>query len=129
MYYGKINCDQLLKVTIHIIYCQIEGYDSRNRDPFNSKFTKATERELFIFGLAFYYCTWTWFTESYKIKCHDNTVAIIKKMWRKNYAIACLSWHLENPYCPTGFNNFIRCRYRYGVHNYSSELRYVVRKY
>lgn len=47
-------------------------------------------------------------------------------MWKMHKAIPCVSWYLEGPYCLSSFNNYMGCRYRYGVEGYPEEHRYVI---
>ena len=109
-------------------YSQFDQYPARNQHTLQSAYTQKTSVDLFVYGLDFYYASGTWFTSSYKKKCRSNLIAIVKEAWRKHKAIPCFSWHLENPYVPTGFNNYMGCRYRYGLDGYPESHRYVVKE-
>lgn len=109
-------------------YSQFDQYPARNQRTLQSTYARKTGVDLFIYGLDFYYASGTWFTSSYKEKCRNNLVAIVKEAWHKHKAIPCFSWHLENPYVPTGFNNYMGCRYRYSVDGYPASHRYVVKE-
>lgn len=109
-------------------YSQFDQYPARNQRTLQSTYARKTGVDLFIYGLDFYYASGTWFTPSYKEKCRNNLVAIVKEAWHKHKAIPCFSWHLENPYVQTGFNNYMGCRYRYGQDGYPEPHRYVVKE-
>lgn len=109
-------------------YSQFDQYPVRNQRTLQSAYTRKTGVELLVYGLDFYYASGTWFTSAYKEKCRNNLIAIVKEAWHKYEAIPCFSWHLENPYVPTGFNNYMGCRYRYGVGGYPELHRYVVKE-
>lgn len=66
-----------------------------------------------IYGLDFYYASGTWFEKDYIASNQANLIAIVKEAWRTQKSIPSFSWHLENPYVPTGFGNSMGCRYRY----------------
>lgn len=107
-------------------YSQFDQYPVRKQHTLQSTYVRKTGVDLLVYGLDFYCASGTWFTPSYKEKCRSNLVAIVKEAWRKHKAIPCFSWHLENPYVPTGFNNYMGCRYRYGLDGYPESHRYVV---
>ena len=107
-------------------YSQFDQYPARNQYTLQSVYVQKTGVDLFVYGLDFYYASGTWFAPSYKKKCRSNLIAIVKEAWCKHKAIPCFSWHLENPYVPTGFNNYMGCRYRYGLDGYPESHRYVV---
>ena len=109
-------------------YSQFDQYPARSQHTLQSTYTQKTGVDLLVYGLDFYYASGTWFTPAYKEKCRSNLIAIVKEAWREYKAIPCFSWHLENPYVPTGFNNYMGCRYRYGVDGYPESHRYVVRE-
>lgn len=109
-------------------YSQFDQYPARKQHTLQSAYTQKTGEDLFVYGLDFYYASGTWFTSSYKEKCRNNLVVIVKEAWRKHKAIPCFSWHLENPYVHTGFNNYMGCRYRYGQDGYPTSHRYVVKE-
>ena len=109
-------------------YSQFDQYPARTRGTLDSKYVNKTGVNLKVYGLDFYYATGTWFTPEYREKCRRNLIAIVKAAWRKYQAIPCFSWHLENPYTPSDFNNYMGCRYRYGVKGYPEEHRYVIKE-
>lgn len=76
-------------------YSQFDQYPARNQRTLQSTYARKTGVDLFIYGLDFYYASGTWFTPSYKEKCRNNLVAIVKEAWHKHKAIPCFSWHLE----------------------------------
>lgn len=112
-------------------FSQFHVYDARSKDGvFTSKYKRSTGEDLLVYGLDFYYASGTYFDAEYKSTNRKNIVSIVKKMWRENKAIPSFSWHLENPYVPTGFNDRMGCRYRMSkkLPDYPKEHRYVVRE-
>lgn len=109
-------------------YSQFDQYSARTQGTLASTYAEKTGVDLQVYSLDFYYASGTWFTTAYKTRCRNNLIAIVKEAWRKHKAIPCFSWHLENPYVPTGFNNYMGCRYRYGEDGYPEEHRYVVKE-
>lgn len=109
-------------------YSQFDQYPARRQSALKSNYISKTGVNLLVYGLDFYYASGTWFTQDYKEKCRSNLIAIVKEAWRKYKAIPCFSWHLENPYVPSNFNNYMGCRYRYGVKGYPMEHRYVIKE-
>lgn len=109
-------------------YSQFDQYPARRDSTLKSNYVNKTDVNLLVYGLDFYYASGTWFTSEYKNKCRRNLIAIVKEAWRKYKAIPCFSWHLENPYVSSNFNNYMGCRYRYGVNGYPMEHRYVIKE-
>lgn len=91
-------------------------------------YTEKTGVELMIYGLDFYYATGTWFPSEMKRQNRTNIIAIVRKAWEKYRAIPCFSWHLENPYTPSGYKEYMGCRYRYGIKGYPVEHQYVIKE-
>lgn len=109
-------------------YSQFDQYPARTRGTLESDYANKTGVDLNVYGLDFYYAAGTWFTPVYREKCRRNLISIVKAAWRKHRAIPCFSWHLENPYTPSDFNNYMGCRYRYGVEGYPEGHRYVIKE-
>lgn len=107
-------------------YSQFDQYPARKQNSLNSTYAEKTGVDLLVYGLDFYYASGTWFTPIYKEKCRKNLISIVKQAWKEHRAIPCFSWHLENPYIPSGFDNYMGCRYRYGVKGYPVKHRYVI---
>lgn len=112
-------------------YSQFDWYAPRERGDLQSQYSNDMGKELLIYGVDFYYASGTWFSESYRKKCRENLVNIVKEAWRKNHAIPSFSWHLENPYANSECTEYMGCRYRYDPQtwpNYPEEHRYVIRE-
>ena len=57
----------------------------------------------------------------------------IREAWRRFGSVPVFSWHLENPYVPTGwtdpkYGGGMGCRYRHSSKDYPQEHRYVIRE-
>lgn len=112
-------------------FSQFHVYDARSeKNHFSSRFRDKTGEDLLIYGLDFYYASGTYFDSAYKVENRRRIVEIVKKMWKENRAIPSFSWHLENPYVPSEFPDYMGCRFRNSskVSNYPSEHKYVVRE-
>lgn len=109
-------------------YSQFDQYPVRIQDSLTSSYTHKLGVELYVYGVDFYYASGTWFSPEYKERCRKNLISVVKNAWRRNRAIPCFSWHLENPYVPSDFENYMGCRYRYGVNGYPVEHRYVIKE-
>lgn len=112
-------------------FSQFHVYDARSdKNHFSSRFRDKTGEDLLIYGLDFYYASGTYFDSTYKAENRRRIVEIVKKMWKENRAIPSFSWHLENPYVPSDFPDYMGCRFRNSskVPNYPSEHKYVIRE-
>lgn len=112
-------------------FSQFHVYDARSKDDvYTSKYKRSTGEDLLVYGLDFYYASGTYFDTEYKSANRRNIVSIVKKMWRENRAIPSFSWHLENPYVPTGFKERMGCRYRMSkkMPDYPKAHRYVIKE-
>lgn len=113
-------------------FSQFHVYDARSeRNHFSSGYKEATGEDLFVYGLDFYYATGTYFDSTYKADNRKRIIEIVRKMWKDNGAIPSFSWHLENPYVPSDFDNYMGCRYRKSsqVPDYPAKHRYVIREF
>ena len=61
---------------------------------------------------------------------YGNLIKIVKDTWRERRAIACFSWHLENPYVPSEFPTTAGFRYTNNKKNpdYPVQHRYVIKE-
>lgn len=111
-------------------FSQFDEYNVRGKDINMSKYKEQTREIPYIYGLDFYYASGTYFPEQYKRKLKDNIVEVVKTQWRENKAIPLFSWHLENPYVPSDFGEYMGSRYRYGQKDkpYPENHRYVIKE-
>lgn len=109
-------------------YSQFDQYPARNQSTLQSNYSKKTGVNLLIYGVDFYYASGSWFPTEYIKQCRRNLISIVKTAWREHKAIPCFSWHLENPYVPSDFDNYMGCRYRYGTKGYPVEHRFVIKE-
>ena len=84
-------------------YSQYNYYDPRKSGYFNSPYKKLLKCEPQIYGVDFFYASGTWQSPKGVRDARENLIRIVRDTWRERRAIACFSWHLENPYVPTGF--------------------------
>lgn len=111
-------------------YSQFDWYSPRTSASLQSACKQKSNIDLLVYGVDFYYASGTWFTPSSIEKNKKNLVTIVKEMWEQHHAIPCFSWHLENPYVPSGFKESMGCRYRYdkSIPKYPKEHQYVIRE-
>ncbi len=112
-------------------FSQFHLYDVRNdKNIYTSKYKDRTNEELFVYGLDFYYASGTYFDSTYKAINRKNIINVVKEKWKENKAIPSFSWHLENPYVPSDFGDYMGCRYRSDakILNYPNNHQYVVRE-
>lgn len=92
-------------------YSQYNFYDPRKSGSLNSTYGKMFQCQPQIYGVDFYYASGTWQDQKKVKKARENLIKIVRDTWRERQAIACFSWHLENPYVPTGFPTTAGFRY------------------
>lgn len=111
-------------------YSQYNYYDPRKKGLFYSPYKKLLKCEPQIYGVDFLYASGTWFSQHDVKKARENLIEIVKGCWRERRAIACFSWHLENPYVPTGFPLKAGFRYIYNkkIPDYPVKHRYVIKE-
>jgi len=111
-------------------FSQFHVYDVRGKDIHSSKFRAQTNEIPYIYALDFYYASGSYFSEDYIKRNRENIIEIVKFQWRENKAIPSFSWHLENPYVPSDFGEYMGCRYRWGhkTKKYPDKHRYVIRE-
>lgn len=109
-----------------IFYSQFDWYSPRKTSSLQTKYSEYIGKTPLIYGVDFYYATGSWFSEEYKSSCRSNLISIVKQAWERDSAIPCFSWHLENPYIPTGTELYMGCRYRFGYPEYPAHHRYII---
>ena len=111
-----------------VFYSQFDWYSPREVDSLQSRYFKYTKKKPLIYGVDFYYATGTWFTERSKILYRNNLISIIRSAWERDKAIPCFSWHLENPYIPSGTELYMGCRYRTGYPGYPEQHKNIIKE-
>ena len=111
-------------------YSQYNYYDPRKGGLFHSPYKKLLKCEPQIYGVDFFYASGTWFDQHDVKKAREKLIKIVKSCWSERRAIACFSWHLENPYVPTGFPLKAGFRYIYNknIPDYPVKHRYVIKE-
>lgn len=109
-------------------YSQFDEYRARNTGELKSSYQAKTGVTLQVNGHDLYYASGTWFTKKSVVTSRANLISIVKAAWKEYGALPCFSWHLENPYVPTGYEQSMGCRYRYSVDGYPEEHRYVIKE-
>lgn len=113
-----------------IYYSQFNFYDPRKSGELKSVYENVLRCRPQIYGVDFYYASGTWYKSKDIRKTRENLIKIVKETWREHRAIASFSWHLENPYVPTGFPRSAGYRYINSKHipDYPAEHRYVIKE-
>jgi mannan endo-1,4-beta-mannosidase len=113
-----------------IYYSQYNFYDPRKSGELKSVYENVLRCRPQIYGVDFYYASGTWYKPKDIRKARENLIKIVKETWREHRAIASFSWHLENPYVPTGFPRSAGFRYINSKHipDYPAEHRYVIKE-
>jgi hypothetical protein len=112
-------------------FSQFHLYDARSKSNIHSSnYYEKTGEIPFIYALDFYYASGTYFNQSYTAKNRQNIIEIVKKQWQENKAIPSFSWHLENPYVPSNFGDYMGCRYRKSkdIPSYPEGHRFIIRE-
>lgn len=111
-------------------YSQFNFYDPRKSGELKSVYENVLRCRPQIYGVDFYYASGTWYKSKDIRKTRENLIKIVKETWREHRAIASFSWHLENPYVPTGFPRSAGFRYINSKHipDYPAEHRYVIKE-
>lgn len=111
-------------------YSQFNFYDPRKSGELKSVYENVLRCRPQIYGMDFYYASGTWYKSKDIRKTRENLIKIVRETWRERRAIASYSWHLENPYVPTGFPRSAGYRYINSKHitDYPVEHRYVIKE-
>ncbi len=110
-----------------VYYSQFDYYAPRdNKKLANSAARQKLGVDIKMYGVDFYYASGTWFTPSSINNCRTNLVYIIRKMWKEHKAVPNFTWHLENPYVPSDFKEYMGCRYMGSVKGYPKEHLFVI---
>lgn len=111
-------------------YSQYNFYDPRKSGELKSAYENVLQSQPIIYGVDFYYASGTWHKPKAIRKARENLIKIVKETWRERRAIASFSWHLENPYVPTGFPLTSGFRYinNKKIPDYPVQHRYVIKE-
>ena len=111
-------------------YSQYNFYNPRKSGSLNSTYGQVLQCLPLIYGVDFYYASGTWHKPKGIRDARENLIKIVKDTWRGRRAIACFSWHLENPYVPSEFTTTAGFRYTNNKKNpdYPVQHRYVIKE-
>ena len=111
-------------------YSQYNFYNPRKSGSLNSTYGQVLQCLPLIYGVDFYYASGTWHKPKGIRDARENLIKIVKDTWRERRAIACFSWHLENPYVPSEFPTTAGFRYTNNKKNpdYPVQHRYVIKE-
>ena len=111
-------------------YSQYNFYNPRKSGSLNSTYGQVLQCLPLIYGVDFYYASGTWHKPKGIRDARENLIKIVKDTWRERRAIACFSWHLENPYVPSEFPTTAGFRYTNNKQNpnYPVKHRYVIKE-
>lgn len=111
-------------------YSQYNFYNPRKSGSLNTTYRRALLCQPQIYGVDFYYASGTWFRPKRIRDVRENLIKTVKDTWRVRRAIASFSWHLENPYVPTGYPSTSGFRYTNNkkTPDYPVKHRYVIKE-
>lgn len=111
-------------------YSQYNFYNPRKSGSLNSTYGQVLQCLPLIYGVDFYYASGTWHKPKGIRDARENLIKIVKDTWRERRALACFSWHLENPYVPSEFPTTAGFRYTNNKKNpdYPVQHRYVIKE-
>jgi len=111
-------------------FSQYGIYEPRKSGSLKSSLQSKLGIRPYIYGVDFFYASGSWFTVISIAKAKKNLINIVQTSWREYRAIPCFSWHLENPYVPSGYDNRMGCRYRFSkqIPTYPKEHQYVIKE-
>lgn len=111
-------------------YSQYNFYNPRKSGSLDSNYGRVLLCQPLIYGVDFHYASGTWFRPKRVREARENLIKIVKDTWRGRRAIACFSWHLENPYVPSEFPTTAGFRYTNNKKNpdYPVQHRYVIKE-
>ena len=111
-----------------------DGWRPKKPDEFAfaSRFKSLTGEEPVMYFTDLNHVVGTYLGEAQYAKNRASLTAMIRKAWHDYHAVPVFSWHLENPYVPSGWRD-PKCgeapyRYRYLSDGYPKENRYVIRE-
>lgn len=111
-------------------YSQYNFYNPRKSGSLTTDYGRVLQCQPQIYGVDFYYASGTWQRTKGIQEARKNLIKIVKDIWRERRAVACFSWHLENPYVPTGFPLIAGFRYIFNkkIPDYPVKHRYVIKE-
>ena len=111
-------------------FSQYNFYNPRKNGSLDSNYGRVLLCQPLIYGVDFHYASGTWFRPKRVREARENLIGIVKDTWRERRAIACFSWHLENPYVPSEFPTTAGFRYTNNKQNpdYPVKHRYVIKE-
>lgn len=111
-------------------YSQYNFYNPRKDGTLNSVYGQVLKCQPKIYGVDFHYASGTWYRPKRIQNVRENLINIVKDSWRECRAIASFSWHLENPYVPTGYPSTEGFRFTNNkkTPDYPVQHRYVIKE-
>lgn len=111
-------------------YSQYNFYNPRKDGTLNSVYGQVLKCQPKIYGVDFHYASGTWYRPKRIQNVRENLINIVKDSWRERRAIASFSWHLENPYVPTGYPSTEGFRFTNNkkTPDYPVQHRYVIKE-
>ena len=113
-----------------------DGTGWRPKEPseftFSSRFNDLTGEEPVMYFTDLRFVVGTYLGETQYAKNRASLTAMIRKAWHDYHAVPVFSWHVENPYVPSGWKDpkygEAPYRYRYSSKGYPQKNRYVIRE-
>ncbi len=113
-----------------------DGDGWRAKDPdeftFSSRFNDLTGEEPVMYFADLRFVVGTYLGEAQYAKNRASLTAMIRKAWHDYHAVPVFSWHVENPYVPSGWKDpkhgEAPYRYRHSSKGYPQKNKYVFRE-
>ena len=110
-------------------YSQYNFYNPKKSGNLDTDYEKVLQCQPRIYGVDFNYASGTWKKIKDVQTARENLIKIVKDTWRERRAIASFSWHLENPYVPSGFS---KAGFRYihhkSIRDYPEQHHYIIKE-
>ena len=111
-----------------------DGWKAKEPDAFtfSSRFNDLTGEEPVMYFADLRFVVGTYLGEAQYAKNRASLTAMIRKAWHDYHAVPVFSWHVENPYVPTGWKDpkygEAPYRYRHSSKGYPQKNKYVFRE-
>ena len=111
-----------------------DGWKAKEPDAFtfSSRFNDLTGEEPVMYFADLRFVVGTYLGEAQYAKNRASLTAMIRKAWHDYHAVPVFSWHVENPYVPSGWKDpkygEAPYRYRHSSKGYPQKNKYVFRE-
>ena len=109
------------------VYASSTGYVDW-KTPRDDRFRRELGLSPLLYAVEFRYISGTWYAPKTYSENKTNLTAMVKREYAERRAVPMVTWHLNNPYIPPGWNAAAEFRYRYGVKGYPEKHRWILRE-